>query len=472
MAAAPARQPRPEPTVVLRVTVLLAVVAVVGGPSRQALANGAFPDSTGIILPADRPDEIIVGTNFGLIFSADDGKTWSWSCEQMPIATQAYLYQLGPAPGDRLFALASSGVIRSDDESCTWSGAGGTARDALVTDYFADPTDPQHLLMIALPNTTDLLPEAIYASTDGGITFGPALFKAAINGGLTGVEIARSNPLEIYAAMYDTPGVHPSIVRSHDGGATWDPPISIEADIGQNSFRIIAVDPTDPKKIFLRVQEALVESLAISEDGGMTFRKPVSVPIRLAAFARLASGTILVAGLTYDTQGLMTSIGYRSTDGGKTFGPWDNIPSVRALAERDGKLYVAADDFNDPFALGVSTDEGLTFQPLMKYDQVTSVKSCVAMACAAACATQAKQQKFWSPAICPPLPDASTDASADAATTPPNNTGCSCAVAVGAGNTVAFLTSVAAVAVALGVRARRRRKNKPGGALDRSPSAG
>ena len=454
----------------MRTAALLTVVAVFAGLSRQARANGAFPDSTGIILPADRPNEIIVGTNFGLIFSADEGKTWSWSCEQMPVATQAYLYQLGPAPGDRLFALASSGVIRTDDESCTWSAAGGTARDALVTDYFADPTDPNHLLMIALPNTTDLLPEAIYASTDGGITFGPALFKAAINGGLTGVEIARSNPLEIYAAMYDTPGVHPSIVRSHDGGATWDPPISIEADIGQNAFRIIAVDPTDPKKVFLRVQEALVESLAISEDGGMTFRKPVSVPIRLAAFARLASGTILVAGLTYDTQGMMTPIGYRSTDGGKTFGPWDKIPSVRALAERDGKLYAAADAFNDPFALGVSDDEGLTFQPLMKYDQVTSVKSCVAMACAAACATQAKQSKFWPAAICPALPDASTDASADATTSPPGNAGCYCALASGSGDTVALLGSVAAVA--LGVRARRRRKNKPGAPLDRSPSTG
>ncbi len=191
-----------------------------------------------------------------------------------------------------------------------------------MTDYFPDPRDSMHVVAIALPDTTDLEAEGIYASTDGGVTFGDPVFKAPINGGLTGIEIARADPRIIYAAMYQSPGIHPRIVRSSDGGATWAAPIDIEGDIGPSSYRIIAVDPEDPQKVFLRVQEPLLESLAISEDGGMTFKKPLTFPVKMTAFARLASGTILVSGLEVDGQGMMTPLSYRSADGGKTFQPW------------------------------------------------------------------------------------------------------------------------------------------------------
>src|SRR6185369_13540609 len=102
---------------------------------------------------------------------------------------------------------------------------------------------------------------------------------------------------------------------------------------------------------------------------------------------------VLVAGSS--TTG---PVGFRSTDGGATFQPRPGVPHVRALAERDGKLFAAAEDFKDGFALGVSTDEGLTFQPLLTYDKVMRVKPCVQSLCEYQCNYQASIT-LWPPAV-------------------------------------------------------------------------
>jgi len=49
-----------------RVIMLTAGLAVLV-PVTPALANGAFPDSDAILLPADRPQQVGLSTNFGLI---------------------------------------------------------------------------------------------------------------------------------------------------------------------------------------------------------------------------------------------------------------------------------------------------------------------------------------------------------------------------------------------------------------------
>src|SRR6187431_1924660 len=53
---------------------LVAALMIVGvaGPAR---ADGAFPDSLQILLPADRPNVIGLATNFGVILSEDAGRT-------------------------------------------------------------------------------------------------------------------------------------------------------------------------------------------------------------------------------------------------------------------------------------------------------------------------------------------------------------------------------------------------------------
>ena len=80
----------------------LAALAI-AAPAR-ARADGAFPAGEAVLLPADRPQEIILATNFGLVISEDAGQTWSWSCERDDSAF-AILYQLAGYPARNARAI-------------------------------------------------------------------------------------------------------------------------------------------------------------------------------------------------------------------------------------------------------------------------------------------------------------------------------------------------------------------------------
>jgi hypothetical protein len=70
-------------------------------PPGTARADGAFPNSQNILTPAALPSEILLATNFGVVFSVDDGQTFQWTCEQ-PLNSFAVQYQVGPPPLNRL----------------------------------------------------------------------------------------------------------------------------------------------------------------------------------------------------------------------------------------------------------------------------------------------------------------------------------------------------------------------------------
>src|SRR5215831_12245059 len=72
--------------------------------ARPARANGAFPDSLQILVPAAEPHRIILATNFGLIISDDDGATWEWTCEARA-KDNTILYQQAATPSNRLYAV-------------------------------------------------------------------------------------------------------------------------------------------------------------------------------------------------------------------------------------------------------------------------------------------------------------------------------------------------------------------------------
>src|SRR4030095_8849781 len=70
--------------------VAVALVALLA-PAGRAHANGALAGSSGILVPVDHPQQIMLETNFGLIISQDGGAGWLWSCER-PQVSYGYLY--------------------------------------------------------------------------------------------------------------------------------------------------------------------------------------------------------------------------------------------------------------------------------------------------------------------------------------------------------------------------------------------
>jgi hypothetical protein len=381
---------------------------------QAARADGAFPNGQSVLAPADLPDEIILATNFGLVSTEDGGRTWLWSCEQAA-TSYGHLYQMGPAPADRLYAVANGKLIFSDDGACGWQTAGGALGTQLCEDLFADPNDGTRVLAAGLATGGGSAVYTVLESSDGGATFDRTLYTGAPGDLVTGLEIAASDPMTIDLALSLGAAGAPTLARSSDGGVTWAL-TDLTPALGAGQVRIVAIDPSDADRVFLRVIGADGDALAIATDGGASVGSPLRFEAgSLVAFTRTAAGTLLAAGTSYGIPVL-----YRSIDDGATFAAVDGAPGVLALAARGGTVYAATDTTLVPFAEASSTDEGASWTPGMAFAGIAAIAPCVKAACQTDCAARAAQQQ-WPPAICnaepPPAdpPDAGVDAQAPGA---------------------------------------------------------
>ncbi len=382
---------RPAPSG-LAFGLLLCLSALLG--ATPARADGSVPGSRQILLPADRPEQIILATNFGLLSSEDSGNTWLFSCDQ-GLSAYAGPYLLGAAGSKRIFALTSgAGLIYSDDDACSWQAVRGNFRDVLPYAFAVDPSSSKRVYAIGVPREDLRNGDSIYVSDDGGLSFGEAVFTSPARSALLNVLVAPSRPSRLFATMFSTPQNHPILLRTDDSGEHWEVAADLVESLGENPFELLAIDPLDENKLYVRILGASAETLATSNDGGLSFVQSVPIPGKLNAFLKLASGTIIVAG----TAGI-DALGYRSKDGGQTFEPWLGAPHVHALAERNGKLYVAGDPYADGYAIAESDDEGVHLRPLTAFTQVQGLKSCVANSCAESCAYHAGIG-LWPKAVC------------------------------------------------------------------------
>jgi MYXO-CTERM domain-containing protein len=381
----------------------------------RARADGAFPGSSGIAVPASRPHEIVLGTNFGVVKSIDDGQTWTYSCEQAQ-NSYAFQYQVGAPPLLRLYALSQSGFVFSDDDACTWGVAGGALAGDAVSDAFPDPTDASRVVAIATSYAIDAgsLVASVLASSDGGKTFGTTLYTASNGDTLTGVEIARSSPSTIYMTMLTSASV-PALGRSTDSGSTWTirgEAATLGADV--HSIRLVAVDPGNADRLFLRAGPSGDDRLVVSDDGGVTARTALDLHGVMKAFTRTPAGHLIVAG----TAGV-TPVAFLSTDDAQTFQPLPTPPNLIALATRAGIVYGVTDTTLEDDALEISTDEGTTWQPFMRYADIQAIDACVQTQCQTDCQVRADNGQ-WPAAVCTatpmPKPVDEVDGGSDAGT--------------------------------------------------------
>ena len=265
--------------------------------------------------------------------------------------------------------------------------------------------------------------------------------------------------MTIYMAM-TSPMAAPLLARSTDGGAHFTVS-DLSADLGAGWLRIIAVDPEDPARVLLRFLGLNDQSLALTTDGGVRVSKPVTIDGTFTSFVRLPSGTMLVGAMV---EGSTVPALFRSRDRGASFEQVANAPSIRALSQRNGVAYAAADNFKDGFALGTSADEGETWQGLLRYNQVQGILPCLSSRCRAACQTEV-DIGLWPQEVC----GAAVTLDGGTGGAGPPDSGCGCGVGAGrSGDPVdAVLLVVAALAA---IAAAGRRASRASG-CSRSSSA-
>jgi hypothetical protein len=458
----------------------LAAWVILGLAPGRARADGAFPNSQGLLLPADRPNELALATNFGIVLSEDAGQTWTYSCEQASNGSAAGQYQIGPPPRDRVFAMSDTALIYTDDRACGWSKAQGMLAGKAPFDYFPDPSNADRVWAVRGPDTA-VSSYTVVESTDGGATFGVVRFTAAAGDLITGVELARSDPHTAYVSLRSGSSFIPKLAVTSNGGTTWNTR-DLSTQFASSSIRIVSVDPTTAAKIFLRVSTttstASSDGIALSLDGGATFVTPAPLTVPdgvLTSFVRLPSGTLLVGGVH-----VVTDMIYRSSDGGLTFAGTNAPTVVLALGQREGHVYLASS--NDPatpgsYAVGESTDEGMSWHALMSFDQIQAISACAKATCQQDCTMKANLG-IWDVAVCSanpaPLPvdggardaatgadardDGSARAGADAGATPSTSSGCHCRT--GARDDRAPVGGAVLVGGALALAWARRRRQR------------
>ena len=446
--------------------------------ARSARADGAFPDSLGIMTPDALPHEIVLATNFGLVISVDDGQTWTWACESTASANGS-LYQMGPSPRNRIYTVAAAGLAYTDDSACTWTLASGGSANLTVLDAFVDPTNSDRVLSIVSENGDAGATYEVLESSDAGTTLGTLRYTAAAGDHLSGIEIARSAPQTVYLTLTSgTNPLVPKLAQSTNGGTSF-PTHDLSAMLGPGvtSIRLIAVDPQNPGTVFMRVASynpdgGAQERIAVTTDGGASVTTPLALPGgNVQSFARLPNGHLLAGGVLGSTP-----VVYRSIDGGTTFQQLPTTPPfLKGLSARGGTVYGVADDVLDGYAIATSTDEGMTWTPVISYDQIQAIQTCVMQSCQNDCLMRADMGQ-WSQDFCaaaaPPPHDAGTvtdgatggaggHAATDASTadgaggaTPAKSSGCHCNVA--SSPAPAQLSGLALALAAVLARRRRR----------------
>jgi hypothetical protein len=284
-----------------------------------------------------------------------------------------------------------------------------------------------------------------------------------------GVEIPRSDPQVIYLTTVasNSTGYDPILLRSANGGQSFTP-VDLVAPLGSAIVRILAVDPADANVVYLRVIGSASETLAVTRDGGVSFATPLTIPNgALSAFARLASGTVLVGALVNlpGGGGGTMGAGYRSVDGGNSFSPWTLSPQPHlvGLGERvvggQSTLYLSGKNYSDGWALATSTDEGATVRPLMTYDQVAGMKPCVQQLCLDTCNYE-EMQGVWALSTCTPADGGVGDGGTPG---PPPSSGCHCAAGGGPGAGALGLTGLLLAGAAMSRRrpGRARMRRRP-----------
>jgi hypothetical protein len=238
-----------------------------------------------------------------------------------------------------LSASLYSGLARSTDGGSTWSlvpvTPSGTSQQVFSLGSW--PANPQ--TMVAATAAT------LYRSTDGGSLWAPDATGLPANAIVGKLATAVSDPSTAYASIYTmaTPGPGPDtyfgVYKTTDAGMSWAP---ANAGIASSAIYALAVDPTNANVVYTSTASALLKSV----DGGATWNPMTWDAAGFGGYPASVAIDPKHPGILYSSGAFIA----RSADGGAT---WQTLRASNALPTWSSFSMLA--DPNRPENLLVST---------------------------------------------------------------------------------------------------------------------
>ena len=290
---------------------------------------------------------IYVGLQEGVCAVASSGQGKTWQCGEItPLAHAAARLAVSPADQQRAYLAAyEAGVYRTDDGGQTWRHL-----DAYPSDYAhsvqADPSDSGKVYVGSEP-------ASIYSSADGGDTWEEcAGFLAVPESNQWGFHAPTrdSHVRDLRVAPHDSSYLYAGIeeggmVRSRDGGATWQQLPGIHDDV-----HCITLSGARPKSVYVATSRSPYRSDNEGENWEVI---NTGLDRRYALHIGAAPDDADLVLVTVSANaGRENPQFYRSTDGGRN---WQLIQSLG----QDGDMVVSFDwDLQSPGTVYAGTEAG------------------------------------------------------------------------------------------------------------------
>ncbi|HVY25841.1 MAG TPA: hypothetical protein VHB79_04790 [Polyangiaceae bacterium] len=333
---------------------LLAAALLAVQPAR---ANGRYPLSNQLVVGPKDASYIAVRATFGLVLSRDHGKSWHWVCEAAAQFVNGEDPPIEVTADNSVIVASSSAFTTSPDFGCNWALP---ESDQVIVDSDVDRSDPKRVVSSASLFDAGKYSFALRQSLDNGATWQP--FGVAAEGYVLTLAIAPSQPQRIYVSTTVLGTGTPSVVRTDDDGATWHPFV-LPADGGPVPY-IAAIDPLDADRIYVRAPTtASGDVLFVSENAGKDWKLILQAKGTLAGFALSPDGAQIAVGGPTDPVQIASATDY-------AFSKVNDL-GVTCLTWTSDGIFACADQATAGFSVGLSTDEGASFEPLFVPNELT-----------------------------------------------------------------------------------------------------
>jgi len=336
----------------LRIAAFLSAFALLW--PRPAPANGRYPSANQLLVDPGNSSHLVLRTTFGLLLSQDAGLSWTWVCED----AIGYVGNNDPA-----LAIFQNGTIAagfgrdlrvSPDAGCSWPSPFSNVAQATFVDATLDPSDSTKAFFLSrsLDATRQVnvvvASETASALTALGIPLGDDISPLTL-------EVAPTNPGRVYVTAINA-DLTSVLLRSDDRGQNWRR-LPIHPDETLPAY-IAGVDPTNPDRLYLRLDGETTDLLLVSDDGGVTFGEAFSIDSDMLGFALSPDGANISLG--------GPPVGLFSGDAASLAFVHSPAPirNLSCLKWTQSALIACALESTDGFTLARSIDSGQTFTPL------------------------------------------------------------------------------------------------------------